>query len=122
MNLKPGDEIAIRTADRSKRLAVKAIDQTGAQTTPDWLLVDTANLSGKVVRIPTRRRIVFPLKFGAYPIVRIFNGHLPVKPAGARFLLSLSRCPTISREALLDCCNVLQLCGVGLTIQTALSK
>jgi small subunit ribosomal protein S4 len=57
MNLKPGDEIAIRTADRSKRLAVKAIDQTGAQTTPDWLLVDTANLSGKVVRIPTRDEI-----------------------------------------------------------------
>lgn len=57
MNLKPGDEIAVRTADRSKRLAVKAIDQTGAQTVPDWLLVDVANLSGKVVRIPTREEI-----------------------------------------------------------------
>jgi small subunit ribosomal protein S4 len=57
MNLKPGDEIAIRTADRSKRLAVKAVDQTGAQTVPDWLLVDVENLSGKVVRIPTREEI-----------------------------------------------------------------
>ncbi len=57
MNLKPGDEIAIRSTDRSKRLAVKAVDQTGAQTVPDWILVDVENLSGKVVRIPTREEI-----------------------------------------------------------------
>jgi small subunit ribosomal protein S4 len=57
MNLKPGDEVQIRTAERSKRLAVKAIDQTGAQTIPEWLLVDAENLSGKVQRIPTREEI-----------------------------------------------------------------
>jgi len=56
-NLKAGDEIKIRATDRSKRLATKAIDQTAAQTTPDWLLVDNENLSGKVVRIPTREEI-----------------------------------------------------------------
>jgi small subunit ribosomal protein S4 len=57
MNLKAGDEIAIRTSERSKRLAVKAVDQTGAQTVPEWLLVDAENLTGKVVRIPTREEI-----------------------------------------------------------------
>lgn len=57
MNLKVGDEVSVRQNERSKRLAVKAIDQTASQTTPEWLLVDTENLSGKVVRIPTREEI-----------------------------------------------------------------
>jgi len=57
MNLKPGDEVVIHSAERSKRLAVKAVDQTGSQTVPDWLLVDTENLTGKVMRIPTRAEI-----------------------------------------------------------------
>ncbi len=57
MNLKPGDEVVIHSAERSKRLAVKAVDQTGSQTVPDWLLVDTENLTGKVMRIPTREEI-----------------------------------------------------------------
>ena len=56
-NLKVGDEIQVRATDRSKRLAVKAIDQTAAQTVPDWLIADTENLAGKVVRIPTREEI-----------------------------------------------------------------
>lgn len=57
MNLKAGDEVTVRNAERSKRLAVKAVDQTGAQTVPEWLLVDAENLTGKVVRIPTREEI-----------------------------------------------------------------
>ncbi len=57
MNLKPGDKIAVKTHDRSKRLATKAIDQTSALTPPDWLIVDKDNLSGSVVRIPSRSDI-----------------------------------------------------------------
>lgn len=57
MNLKAGDEVAIRPAERSKRLAVKALDQTAAQTVPEWLLVDAEKLTGKVLRIPTREEI-----------------------------------------------------------------
>ncbi len=37
MNLKAGDKIAVRSNDRSKRLATKAVDQTSAISTPDWL-------------------------------------------------------------------------------------
>lgn len=54
MNLKVGDKVAVKEGDRSKRLAVKAIDQTAAQTTPDWLQVDKDNLNGAVLRIPSR--------------------------------------------------------------------
>lgn len=57
MNLKAGDKIAVKTSERSKRLAVKALDQTSALTPPEWLLVDKDNLAGSVVRIPTREDI-----------------------------------------------------------------
>lgn len=57
MNLKAGDTVAIKQSERSKRLANKFLDQTSAVTPPDWLLVEKENLSGKVVRIPTREDI-----------------------------------------------------------------
>jgi small subunit ribosomal protein S4 len=57
MNLKAGDKIAVRTNDRSKRLAAKAVDQTSAISTPDWLVADKDGLSGTVARMPTRADI-----------------------------------------------------------------
>lgn len=57
MNLKVGDKVAIKTGDRSKRLAVKFLDQTASQTTPDWIQVDKENLNGSVLRIPSRSDI-----------------------------------------------------------------
>ena len=57
MNVKPGDVIAIKQGERSMRLANKFLDQTSALATPDWLLVEKENLSGTVVRIPTREDI-----------------------------------------------------------------
>ncbi len=57
MNVRPGDKIAVKTTDRSKRLAVKALDQTASVTTPEWLAVDKDNLSGSVVRVPSRDEI-----------------------------------------------------------------
>ena len=57
MNVKPGDKISVKAAERSKRLAAKAIDQTSALTPPEWLLVDKENQSGTVSRIPTREDI-----------------------------------------------------------------
>lgn len=57
MNLRPGDEIAIRTSEKSKRLAQRGLEATQIATTPDWLVVDKDGLSGKVVRIPSREEI-----------------------------------------------------------------
>jgi len=54
MNLKVGDKVAIKVGDRSKRLATKAIDQTASAATPDWLSSDRENLTGEVLRIPSR--------------------------------------------------------------------
>ena len=55
--LKIGDVVAVRSKDGSKRLAQRGLEQTQIVEPPDWLLVDKENLSGKVVRIPTREEI-----------------------------------------------------------------
>jgi small subunit ribosomal protein S4 len=55
--LKIGDVVAVRAKDGSKRLAQRGLEQTQIVDTPDWLIVDKENLSGKVVRIPTREEI-----------------------------------------------------------------
>jgi len=55
--LKVGDVVAVRAKDGSKRLAQRGLEQTQIVEPPDWLLVDKENLSGKVVRIPSREEI-----------------------------------------------------------------
>jgi small subunit ribosomal protein S4 len=57
MNLRTGDKVAIRSSDRSKRLAVKAVDQSSAISNLEWLVADKDNLTGSVVRMPTREDI-----------------------------------------------------------------
>jgi small subunit ribosomal protein S4 len=57
MNLKPGDVVAIKTKDKSQRLAKRGVELTQIATVPDWLLVDKDNLTGSVVRIPSRQEI-----------------------------------------------------------------
>jgi small subunit ribosomal protein S4 len=57
MNLRTGDKVTIRSTDRSKRLAVKAVDQSSAISNLEWLVADKDNLTGSVVRMPTREDI-----------------------------------------------------------------
>jgi len=54
LNVKPGDTIGVKVGERSKRLAVKSLDQTAAISSPEWLTVDKDNLNGTVNRLPTR--------------------------------------------------------------------
>jgi len=57
MNLKPGDVVAVKPAEKSKRLGVRGVELTQIAATPDWLLADKENLTGSVVRIPSRAEI-----------------------------------------------------------------
>ena len=57
MNLKPGDVVAVKAAEKSKRLGTRGVELTQIAATPEWLLVDKDNLTGSVVRIPTREEI-----------------------------------------------------------------
>ena len=57
MNLKPGDAISIKAAEKSQRLGKRGVELTQIAVVPDWLLVDKDNLTGTVVRSPTREEI-----------------------------------------------------------------
>ena len=57
MNLKSGDKVAIKEKANSKRLVQKGLELTQIVTVPDWLLVDRENLSGEMVRVPSRQDI-----------------------------------------------------------------
>jgi len=57
MNLKPGDVVSVKPSEKSKRLGVRGVELTQIATTPEWLLVDKDNLTGNVVRIPSREEI-----------------------------------------------------------------
>lgn len=57
MNLKPGDLIAVRASEKSKRLGARGVELTQIATVPEWLTVDKENLAGSVVRIPSRAEI-----------------------------------------------------------------
>ncbi len=54
---KPGDAITVKDNPRSKQLALKGLDLTQAMVTPEWVAVDTENLSGSVIRIPEREEV-----------------------------------------------------------------
>ena len=86
MNLKTGDKVAIRSTDRSKRLAVKAVDQTFRDFQPRVACCRQGqSYRVTVVRMPTRerypsdcerttrRRVVFAIGFRT---IKCFLGHL----------------------------------------------
>ena len=50
---KPGDVISVAAKARSQALANRFVELAASATTPDWLEVDTAKLTGKVTRIPS---------------------------------------------------------------------
>jgi len=56
-NLKPGDVVAVKASEKSTRLGRRGVELTQIATVPEWLLVDKDNLSGSVVRIPSREEI-----------------------------------------------------------------
>ena len=57
MNVKPGDVVAVKASEKSKRLGQRGVELTQIANVPEWLIVDKDNLSGSVVRIPSRSEI-----------------------------------------------------------------
>ena len=57
MNVKPGDVVAVKASEKSKRLGQRGVELTQIANVPEWLIVDKDNLSGSVVRIPSREDI-----------------------------------------------------------------
>ena len=57
MNVQPGDVVAVKVSEKSKRLGQRGVELTQIANVPEWLIVDKDNLSGSVVRIPSREEI-----------------------------------------------------------------
>ena len=54
---KPGDVVSVAAKTRSQALANRFVELNTDATTPDWLRVDTAKLTTKVLRVPTAEEI-----------------------------------------------------------------
>ncbi|HZK24086.1 MAG TPA: 30S ribosomal protein S4 [Oscillospiraceae bacterium] len=59
--VRPGDEIAVREASRTKGRFKELAELTQNQGTMEWLEVNRDNLAGKVVRLPNRDEIDIPI-------------------------------------------------------------
>jgi len=54
---KPGDVVSIAAKARSQALAGRFVELAANASTPEWLEVDAAKLSAKVLRVPTMEEI-----------------------------------------------------------------
>ena len=50
---KPGDVVAVAAKARSQALANRYVELAANATTPDWIEVDAAKLTGKIARVPS---------------------------------------------------------------------
>ncbi len=61
IQVKPGDAIAVREASQKSPIIQEAREVIARRGCPDWLEVDGENLKGKVVSLPTREHVTFPI-------------------------------------------------------------
>lgn len=59
--VRPGDVVTVREVSRNKGRFKDLAELTRNQGTMEWLEVDRANLSGKVLRLPNREEIDIPI-------------------------------------------------------------
>lgn len=59
--VRPGQEIAVREASRTKGRFKELAELTQNQGTMEWVEVNRENLSGKVIRLPNRDEIDIPI-------------------------------------------------------------
>ncbi len=58
---KPGDEIIIKERSRSKDVFKRAMEISQRRGVPEWLELDPAAFTGKVVRLPEREDLTAPI-------------------------------------------------------------
>lgn len=57
MILPVGCVVSVKNREKSKTLANRSLEMTQGRVVPPWLTLDAKNLSGEVVRVPTREEI-----------------------------------------------------------------
>ena len=69
--VKPGDVIAIKEKSASLDKFKDTVEANSTRIVPDWLDVDKNTLSGKVVALPTREHIDYPVE--EHMIVELYS-------------------------------------------------
>ncbi len=67
----PGNQIAVRESSRQSLSIQRALDLTGGRSIPPWLELDRENLKGRVVSMPKRQDVNFPIQEQA--IVELYS-------------------------------------------------
>jgi small subunit ribosomal protein S4 len=57
-----GQEVAVREASRKATAIQRALDLTGGRGVPPWLELDRAGMKGRVVSLPKREDVNFPIQ------------------------------------------------------------
>lgn len=70
--LRPGDTFAVKEA--SKKIAMLALNLEGSRNRPDWLEVDKAALSARMIRVPTAEGL--PVQFDLQLVVEYYSKRL----------------------------------------------
>ena len=60
--VKPGDEIAVREIRKDNGTIKASVEETASRLVPSWLEKNIDNLSGKVVKEPSREDIDYPVE------------------------------------------------------------
>jgi small subunit ribosomal protein S4 len=58
----PGQEIAVRESSRTSTTILRALDLAGGRSLPSWLEFDRGALKGKVLSVPKREDVNFPIQ------------------------------------------------------------
>lgn len=58
----PGQEIAIKEASRNLAAVQRSLDLSGGRSVPPWLQLDRASLKAKVISLPKREDVNFPIQ------------------------------------------------------------
>ena len=58
----PGQEIAVKEPSRNMASLQRALDLSGGRNVPPWLQLDRASLKAKVVSLPKREDVNFPIQ------------------------------------------------------------
>jgi small subunit ribosomal protein S4 len=60
--VRPGDKIALRASDKTKKLVTEAVEVNKSQVVPDWLSVSAERMEAQVVGLPRREHVPHPIQ------------------------------------------------------------
>ena len=60
--IRTGDKLTVREADKSKKIVTEALEFNRSQTIPDWIAVDRTALEATVQSLPTREHFMHPIQ------------------------------------------------------------